>query len=682
MATDLLTTPCLPATTGRRAALMIALTLLLWIAAFLTPALFAQARGPVLRVSPDPYDFDTTMCGTTKCGTITFSNVGDTTLRVSSIDAPTAPFQGQFTTPFALEPGASRSFPVCYAPASAGSRDTQIVRFRADTRVSLSIGMLFDVSGSMLSAIGSGDATTRISAAHSAGQSFVDNILTTADIHDEAAIFQFAANSDFSVRQNWTGDRTLLRNAVPSAAPGSYTCLYRAIAQTIGYVATRSNRKVLIVLTDGADACDVSGSTVPTAIAAAQTAGVRVFTIGIGSANAAVLAQIATSTRGQYFTATSMSDLVGVYRTIATLLSQDIDGSFALRGRSVSPFMTIEPASLSFDSTRVGASRCLPIVIRNSGDAPLIVAGVDGIDAPFAITSLPVAPILPGDSATAEICFTPARLRVMSAVASFRHNSCRQGPVELPLEGIGYDSLTLSLRGTFTARPGSIIEIPVRLLQPLPAVYDVRSMEFTVAYNKTVLYPADRFIVSDSSASAAMANATSGSAYGPNEASTRIALDGGLLETSGADGVIVRLAFQVLHGNAISSDVRITGARFADGNPRAGWTDSAVVVADSLCYQADRLIDASARYGRIFKSILARPDGSAATATYAIAEPSATRLTLHDALGREVLAIVDEWLDAGSYSAQIDLSALPNGAYYLRIESGRESDTRMITVMK
>lgn len=681
MRTDLMTS-CHPPTTGRRVAAIIAIVTLFWIAAFLAPALFAQARGPILRITPDPYLFDTTMCGTTKCGALTFSNIGDTALRVYSVDVPAAPFSGTIPTPFDLAPGASRAFEVCYTPRGTDGRDADRVDYRADTRVSMSIGMLFDVSGSMLERMGPSDPTTRIASSYSAGRSFVDNLLTTAHVQDEAAVFQFAATGDYAVRQTWTSDRDALRAAVPNTAPGSYTCLYNAIAQTVGHVAPRANRKVLIVLTDGADACNLAGSTPQTAIAAAQAADVRVFTIGIGGASGAILEQIATATGGRYFTATSMSDLVGVYRTIATLLGQNIDGSFRLDGRAVSPFMVVEPIALAFDSTRVGATRCLPVTIRNIGDAPLVVSALDGISMPFSVGSLPTTPILPGSSATAEICFTPDRLRVLSGSAAFRHNSCGQGPIPLPLAGIGYDSVTLSIGGTHTARPGSVIEIPVILSESLPAIYDVRALELTVAYDKTVLHPAPDFIVAEGTLSATLPFGSSSSAYGATEASTRLAMSGALLSSEDPGGTLVRLAFTVLHGSAIATDVRITGAVMADGNPRVGWVDSARVVADSLCYQADRLIDASARYGSIFKTVLARRDGSAGSAHYTLAAAARTRIALHDALGRELAVVVDEWLGAGDHSSPIDLSTLPNGTYFLRATSGRESDVRAITVAK
>lgn len=681
MATDPMT-PCLPPLSGRRAAMLVALMTLLWLAAFMTPMLFAQARGPILVVTPSPNDFDTTMCGTTKCASLTFSNAGDTTLRVYSVNQIDAPFSGTIPTPFELAPGAARSFPVCYAPTTRGSVDRRTITYRADTRVSLSIGMLFDVSGSMTARMSPSDPTTRIAAAHSAGRSFVDNILTTPDIRDEAAVYQFAAAADYAVRQNWTSDRNALRNAVPAAAPGAGTCLYGGIAQSSAHIAPRDNRKVLIVLTDGAEACNGSGATPQTAIAAAQAAGVRVFTIGIGAANGAVLTQIANATGGRYFTATSASDLAGVYRTIATLLSQDIEGSFELRGRSVSPFMVIDPIIVAFDSTRVGSTSCLPVVVRNTGDAPLTITGVDDIAAPFTLTSLPGAPILPGDSVTLEVCFTPDRLRVLSGAATFRHNACGQDPVALPIRGIGYDTLTLAIRGTYTARPGSIIEIPVVLEQPLPAVYDVESLTLTVAYDKTVLYPSDRFITTEGTMSASMPSTTHSSVYGASEASTRVELAGDLLSSAEAGGTVVRLAFMVLHGSSLTTDVRITGALFADGNPRTGWIDTARVVADSLCYQADRLIDASGRYGRIFMKVMARRDGASGSAEYVIADGVRTVLTLHDALGREVLRPVDDWRDAGTHTAELDMSSLPNGTYYLRISAGRESDVRVITVAK
>jgi hypothetical protein len=61
---------------------------------------------------------------------------------------------------------------------------------------------------------------------------------------------------------------------------------------------------------------------------------------------------------------------------------------------------------------------------------------------------------------------------------------------------------------------------------------------------------------------------------------------------------------------------------------------------------------------------------------------SHVRLTVYDALGREVAVMVDEQRAAGSYRDTFDGSGLASGVYYYRLTAGRFTDTKTMVLMK
>jgi tight adherence protein B len=101
------------------------------------------------------------------------------------------------------------------------------------------------------------------------------------------------------------------------------TALYDAIAQAARQLQGNPlPGRVIIVLTDGAD--NASIGTISTAIAAARQANAAVYAIGIEGAGftADPLVQLADATGGQYFGASSSSDLARVYAAIAAALKK------------------------------------------------------------------------------------------------------------------------------------------------------------------------------------------------------------------------------------------------------------------------------------------------------------------------------------------------------------------------
>lgn len=101
------------------------------------------------------------------------------------------------------------------------------------------------------------------------------------------------------------------------------TALYDAIVAAANQLQNNPlPGRVIVVLTDGAD--NASHRTMADAIAAARKANAAVYTIGIEGAGftSAPLEQVAAKTGGQYYGATSSSDLAGVYAAVADNLKR------------------------------------------------------------------------------------------------------------------------------------------------------------------------------------------------------------------------------------------------------------------------------------------------------------------------------------------------------------------------
>jgi hypothetical protein len=646
--------------------------------------------GPVLDIIPDTLDFGSTLCGTTSRRTITFRNTGTSPLTVTSVDALNLPFIGSIAPPaFTLQPNGQQIFSLDYAPTVAPRIDSQRVNLIADSRVSLSIAMVFDVSGSMTLPTTGGGAESRIQAARAGGLAFVSSMINDPGrgVIDEAAVYTFEAAPRFLRRQDYTTNQGALQTAVPNVgdATGSSTCIFDALIKTIDDLRLHNipGRRVLVLLTDGDNSSGCPGS-IAAAIAAAQANGVRIYTIGIGtSGNVSVsdLTQLATQSGGFFSLAANGTELVQVYARIAQDLSKNIPTTFLVRGRSIAPLMQVTPATVNFDSVRVGANLCRTLTISNIGDAPLDITSVAGLLAPFTLTSTTFNTIQPGTSVTVDACFTPTLLRVQRDTLLLGYTSCSPRFDTVTLQAVGYDSLVVETRDSVRGRPGSIIEIPVFLQQALPASYLVDSYVLTVTYNKTMLFPADTFVAVTGTTSQGMSATTVQRSFTDSLANTQVTMSGAVAQSATPNSTLVRLRFLVLHGDSLITPVSVTAATFADGNPKLGLANPGFFIADSLCFQQERLIDASRRIGGALNRVSRQPGSGLATVNYTLRESGNLRLQLHDNLGRLVRTIADGWADSGTYEESFEVGDLSAGTYILLLqsESGRETKLLMLT---
>ena len=68
--------------------------------------------------------------------------------------------------------------------------------------------------------------------------------------------------------------------------------------------------------------------------------------------------------------------------------------------------------------------------------------------------------------------------------------------------------------------------------------------------------------------------------------------------------------------------------------------------------------------------------------TYQVPVSSVVTLKVYDMLGKEIRTLVNESKNAGYYSAVFVASNLPSGVYFYRMQAGKYSETKKLTVLK
>lgn len=142
----------------------------------------------------------------------------------------------------------------------------QLAYFNTGDRVPVSLGIIFDTSGSMVDKIeGVEDAVTH----------FVKSVATG----DEIFLIRFSDDSE--IVQDFTDDRRRILRAVEDLEPRGSTALYDAIFLGLQRVATGKHRKrALLLLTDGNDTA--SEVDFKTALELARKSEVIIYALGIG----------------------------------------------------------------------------------------------------------------------------------------------------------------------------------------------------------------------------------------------------------------------------------------------------------------------------------------------------------------------------------------------------------------
>lgn len=146
-------------------------------------------------------------------------------------------------------------------------------------------------------------------------------VKTIADSHtekDEAFLITFVDNSKTAVRQEFTNDKSDLKDAAENMyIEGGLTTLLDAVRLSIDYLSANAKpidgrRRAIVLITDGEDRA--SSAKIESVIAAAKNANVRILIVGMSEekVNTKLLDRLAKDTGGRVFYPKTPKDAVAV----------------------------------------------------------------------------------------------------------------------------------------------------------------------------------------------------------------------------------------------------------------------------------------------------------------------------------------------------------------------------------
>jgi len=205
------------------------------------------------------------------------------------------------------------------------------------------IVLVLDVSSSM--------AGAPLDEAKAAALGFIDQVNANSPI----AIVTFA--SRIRQVQDFSSDRAATRREIENLAFGGQTALYQGAFDGVQKSdQSPISRRVVVLLSDGAEYGELSQVERGAAVAEAQRIGVPVYTIGLGyGTDRDYLIELASGTGGQYYESPDPTQLQAIYDEIARILTVQyeicVDTDLLPDGRLVSGELIVQGANLNTRDT-------------------------------------------------------------------------------------------------------------------------------------------------------------------------------------------------------------------------------------------------------------------------------------------------------------------------------------------
>ena len=220
----------------------------------------------------------------------------------------------------------------------------------------LDLLLVIDTSGSM--------AGAPIDGAKAAAKALVGEL----GAQDRIALLHFG--DAVALSQDFTADRALINAAIDRLVAEGNTALYQATAAASVKIGTsQASRRVVVLLSDGADFGGASTATREDALAAAASVDVPFFTIAQGNdLDLPYLQQLADGTTGRLLQAPQPSDLEALYVSLGRLLRSqyvvtfDASGASIDDGSDVAITVTVDGVSATDQARYQPGAGFLPVV--------------------------------------------------------------------------------------------------------------------------------------------------------------------------------------------------------------------------------------------------------------------------------------------------------------------------------
>ena len=336
------------------------------------------------------------------------------------------------------------------------------------------------------------------------------------------------------------------------------------------------------------------------------------------------------------------------------------------------------------DTINLGVLECrqqpIPISIYNGGNDTLrwrlwFVGGEHGGDIQYDQQALMFARPLPNrDSVTFNVQLRPTGVGKREAVLVFETNELlNQRPRIVVLSELDTVSFRLGHQG-FTGGFGEVYSMPISY-QPIRQGR-VPSTEFTflVKFNTSML------AVDGIDGAGTMTE-------GWSIVEKQELFNGGTLlriaaGTTGKPlrgaGLLTRLKLKVLRGDSVESPLRLELSGISSLCMNAEADTTQMFLLSEECRAHNRLLFTS---NRLLKQSLPNPTRGETVIPFRVPQAGHVRLTIYDAIGREVLRLLDAQRPQGAEEVSFDATLLPSGRYYYRITIDDVlSDTREMVI--
>ncbi|MCU0514361.1 MAG: VWA domain-containing protein, partial [Anaerolineae bacterium] len=342
--------------------------LLLLVGLLLLPVLRAVMQG-------ETYDLDITGVNASQIPTIT--------LTTSVVDASGQPVAGLDIPNFTLSGGLAER-----------ARIVQVENITEDD-LSFAAVLVIDTSSSV-----AGEPFRQI---QEAARLFINSV----GANDPIAILTFA--SDVTLVQDYTTDKAALLNTIDTLSFGGETALYdAAVAGVQQAAAAPSPRRAVILLSDGAEFGGESTQARADGLAAAQAAGVPVYSIGLGfGTDRTYLEEIAAGSNARFYEAPAPAELSGIYSALAQLFRSQyvLTLAFApydplLDGGTVYDLALQAAAGEAVSNTSNG-------IVRIPASVPIVTLPADVLAAPLR-EPVTITPQIVADDGVARVEFLAA----------------------------------------------------------------------------------------------------------------------------------------------------------------------------------------------------------------------------------------------------------------------------------
>lgn len=335
-----------------------------------------------------------------------------------------------------------------------------------------------------------------------------------------------------------------------------------------------------------------------------------------------------------------------------------------LRGAAMAGLATA--SELSFGVVADGVARDTTLAIANSSKRPLTITRAV-VAAPFTVeTQLPQT-IAPGGTLELRLRARDIENYAEGSLVLLTSHPCGDSLL-VALEAFSDDRFSVSAGAdTSVGRWGEQVMIPISYTDTTRASVD--SLELVVTAAPTLLDPVGAI----AAPGLLVERLGFDAANGALRLSVRSA-DGSAIAPSAE---LVRITYEVLRGDRIATSVTpvVVGLRRGIASETI---PGAFLLAD-YCDAHARLLTVTGTIA--LEQNAPNPASTMTSIEFETSFDGLVAITLHDALGDEVLRLVDEWMPAGRRRVDVRLEGLAAGAYTYRMSTGRQTRVRTMVVV-